>query len=88
MSSVQGTSKRSTEEIWNKLYPDEPYDFDMTRAHSTEFSEALYKTQRFSQYDFTLAVERQSPFFYQVTLTLFICEDNQFHHELFLETNL
>ncbi|KAI3785199.1 hypothetical protein L1987_44313 [Smallanthus sonchifolius] len=67
MSSIQGISKRETEEIWNKLYPNEPYDFDMTRASSTEFSEAIYNTQSFSKYDFTLAIERQSPFFYQVS---------------------
>ncbi|KAK1433189.1 hypothetical protein QVD17_10096 [Tagetes erecta] len=67
VSSVQGMSTRETEEVWNKLYPDEPYDFDMTRALSTEFSEAIYKTQSFSKYDFTLAIERQSPFFYQVS---------------------
>ncbi|KAF5791506.1 putative Glycine-rich domain-containing protein [Helianthus annuus] len=63
-SSVQGISKSETEEIWNKLYPDEPYDFDMTRAFSTE---AVYKTQSFSKYDFALAIERQSPFYYQVS---------------------
>ncbi|KAI7736287.1 hypothetical protein M8C21_001732 [Ambrosia artemisiifolia] len=66
-SSVQGLSKRETEEIWNKLYPDEPYDLDMTRALTTEFSEAMYKTQSFSKYDFALAIERQSPFYYQVS---------------------
>ncbi|XP_076927584.1 glycine-rich domain-containing protein 1-like [Bidens hawaiensis] len=67
VSSVQGISRRETEEIWNKLYPNEPYDFDMTRALSTKFSEDMYKNQSFSKYDFTLAIERQSPFFYQVS---------------------
>ncbi|KAL8231172.1 hypothetical protein R6Q57_000950 [Mikania cordata] len=67
VSSVQKISKTETEELWNKLYPSEPYEFDTTRAFSIEFSESIYKTQSFSKYDFTLAVERQSPFFYQVS---------------------
>ncbi|KAK9066958.1 hypothetical protein SSX86_014282 [Deinandra increscens subsp. villosa] len=67
VSSVQGISKTETEEVWSKLYPNEPYEFDMARALSTEFSEDLYKSQSFSKYDFTLAIERQSPFFYQVS---------------------
>ncbi|KAL7605867.1 hypothetical protein Lser_V15G19886 [Lactuca serriola] len=70
VSSInQGTSRKETEETWNKLYPNEPYEYDMSRASSTEFSESLYngKTQSFSKYDFVLAVERQSPFFYQVS---------------------
>ncbi|CAH1421329.1 unnamed protein product [Lactuca virosa] len=61
----QETSRKETEETWNKLYPNEPYEYDMSR----EFSETLYngETQSFSKYDFVLAVERQSPFFYQVS---------------------
>lgn len=71
MSSIQGISSRETKEIWNKLYPNEPYDFDMTRG---EFSETVLDgTQSFSTYDFTLAIERQSPFFYQVaSLSIFV----------------
>lgn len=67
MSSVQGISKKETEEVWNKLYPNESYEFDLIRASLSEFSETEYGTQSFSKYDFTLAIERQSPFFYQVT---------------------
>ncbi|CAH1423364.1 unnamed protein product [Lactuca virosa] len=65
----QGTSRKETEETWNKLYPNEPYEYDMSRASSSEFSETLYNggTQSFSKYDFVLAVERQSPFFYQAS---------------------
>lgn len=59
------------EEIWNKLYPNEPYDFDMSRG---EFSETVLDgTQSFSTYDFTLAIERQSPFFYQVASLFRYC---------------
>ncbi|XP_024977761.1 glycine-rich domain-containing protein 1 isoform X1 [Cynara cardunculus var. scolymus] len=67
VSSVQGISSRDTEEIWSKLYPNEPYDFDLARPSSSEFSETVYGTQSFSKYNFILAIERQSPFFYQVS---------------------
>nr|XP_043618432.1 glycine-rich domain-containing protein 1-like [Erigeron canadensis] len=67
VSCVQGISTRETEEIWNELYPNEPYDFDMGRALSSEFSDTKYGTQSFSKYDFTLAIQRQSTFFYQVS---------------------
>ncbi|KVH92374.1 Protein of unknown function DUF1399, partial [Cynara cardunculus var. scolymus] len=66
VSSVQGISSRDTEEIWSKLYPNEPYDFDLARPSSSEFSETVYGTQSFSKYNFILAIERQSPFFYQL----------------------
>nr|GEU57922.1 hypothetical protein [Tanacetum cinerariifolium] len=67
VSSVQGIDKRETEEIWNKLYPNESYEFDMSRALSNEFSDSVYGTRSFSKYDFVLAVERQMGFFYQVS---------------------
>ncbi|GKB65704.1 glycine-rich domain-containing protein 1 isoform X2 [Tanacetum coccineum] len=67
VSSVQGIDKRETEEIWNKLYPNESYEFDTSRAASNEFSDIVYGTRSFSKYDFVLAVERQKGFFYQVS---------------------
>lgn len=68
VSSVQGFDKRETQEIWNELYPNESYEFDMSRALSSEVSETVYGTQTFSKYDFVLAIERQKGFFYQVIL--------------------
>ncbi|PWA88558.1 hypothetical protein CTI12_AA083180 [Artemisia annua] len=67
VSSVQGFDKRETQEIWNELYPNESYEFDMSRALSSECSETVYGTQTFSKYDFVLAIERQKGFFYQVS---------------------
>ncbi|XP_071710273.1 glycine-rich domain-containing protein 1-like [Rutidosis leptorrhynchoides] len=77
VSCIQGVSSIETESIWNKLYPNESYEFDMTRG---DFSETvLDKTQRFSTYDFTLAIERQAPFFYQVSRA-------HFNSDVFLES--
>lgn len=83
MSSIQGISTKETEEIWNKLYPNEYYEFDMTRG---EFPETLLDgTQSFSTYDFTLAIERQSPFFYQVSFLSF--SPLSFAYSFFLDIN-
>ncbi|CAH1427476.1 unnamed protein product [Lactuca virosa] len=84
VSSInQRTSRKETKETWNKLYPNEPYEYDISRASSSEFSETLYNggTQSFSKYDFVLAVERQSPFFYQVSRP-------HFKKDLFLQDTL
>lgn len=63
VSSIQGTSKRETEQIWNKLYPSVPYDFGSTSVSFEKVSGA----GKYSQYDLLLAVKRQVPFFYQVS---------------------
>lgn len=78
VSSIQETSRKETEETWNKLYPNQPYEFNISLASSSQFSETLYETQKFSKYDFILAVERQTPFFYQVSRP-------HFKKDLFLE---
>ncbi|XP_022751143.1 glycine-rich domain-containing protein 1-like [Durio zibethinus] len=67
VSSLQGTCKRQTEEIWNRLYPDEPYDFDLIKALSENASETLSGLEKHTKYDLISAVKRQSPFFYQVS---------------------
>ncbi|GMI67977.1 GLYCINE RICH DOMAIN PROTEIN 2 [Hibiscus trionum] len=67
VSSLQGTCKRQTEAIWSRLYPDEPYDFDSTKALSENASEALSALAKHTEYDLISAVKRQSPFFYQVS---------------------
>ncbi|XP_038997497.1 glycine-rich domain-containing protein 2-like isoform X4 [Hibiscus syriacus] len=67
VSSLQGTCKRKTEVIWNRFYPDEPYDFDFTRASSENTSETLSGLEKHTEYDLISAVKRQSPFFYQVS---------------------
>ncbi|KAG7968170.1 hypothetical protein I3843_08G139400 [Carya illinoinensis] len=67
LSSVQGTCQRQTEEIWNTLYPEEPYNFNLTRAFSEHISETLPGIEKYTQYDLVSAAKRQSPFFYQVS---------------------
>uniref|UniRef100_A0A5B7BIP7 Glycine-rich domain-containing protein 1 n=1 Tax=Davidia involucrata TaxID=16924 RepID=A0A5B7BIP7_DAVIN len=78
VSSVQGTSKKETEEIWNKLYPDEPYNFDSTRAFSYDISEKVSAAKKYTKYDLVSAVKRQGPFFYQVSRS-------HMNNDLFLE---
>ncbi|XP_041022531.1 glycine-rich domain-containing protein 1-like isoform X2 [Juglans microcarpa x Juglans regia] len=67
LSSVQGTCQRQTEEIWNTLYPEEPYNFNLTRGFSEHISETLPGIEKYTQYDLVSAAKRQSPFFYQVS---------------------
>ncbi|GAB4848832.1 hypothetical protein Ancab_003626 [Ancistrocladus abbreviatus] len=67
VSSVQGTSKKQTEEIWNTMYLEEPYDLDLTRAVLEDISQKNFQGQNFTKYDLVSAVARQSPFFYQVS---------------------
>ncbi|KAL2904118.1 Glycine-rich domain-containing protein 1 [Bienertia sinuspersici] len=65
-SSIQGTSKSKTEEIWNTMYPDEPYELD----HNRHFSDVLLKnvkSENFTSYDLVSAVRRQVSFYYQVS---------------------
>ena len=72
VSSIQGTCKRQTEEIWSRLYRNEPYDFDLTKALSENASETLSGLDKHTKYDLVSAVKRQSPFFYQVILRMII----------------
>ncbi|CAA7019781.1 unnamed protein product [Microthlaspi erraticum] len=59
VSSVNGNSKLKTEALWKTLYPEEPYDLDVS-----ERSSAL---ENCTKYDLVSAVKRQSPFYYQVS---------------------
>ncbi|KAK9061940.1 hypothetical protein SSX86_019124 [Deinandra increscens subsp. villosa] len=64
-SSVEEVSIKETEEIWNKMYPDEPYEIDFTL--SNEFSKSVHLAENHTRYDLVLAVKRQIPFSYQVS---------------------
>ena len=66
VSSVQGNCNRQTEEIWNRMYPEEPYNFNITCALSENVSQMLSGLEKYTKYDLVSAVKRQSPFFYQV----------------------
>ncbi|XVF61462.1 hypothetical protein PTKIN_Ptkin08bG0131200 [Pterospermum kingtungense] len=67
VSSVQGTCTRQTEEIWTRFYPNETYDFDLTKASSENASETVPGLEKHTNYDLISAVKRQSPFFFQVS---------------------
>ena len=68
VSTVQGICGRQTEEIWDRLYPDEPYHADLVNVSSGDISSGLVKC---TDYDLVSAAKRQSPFFYQV-MVLFL----------------
>ncbi|KAM7498831.1 hypothetical protein LguiA_023245 [Lonicera macranthoides] len=73
VSSIQGISARETDEIWNKLYPAEPYEFDSTSAFSHTLSnDEVIGAAKCTDYDLIKAIERQSPFFYQVEIILIL----------------
>lgn len=68
VSSTEKASKTETERVWKRLFPDEPYEFDSTMnnvpvRHS--------KADNFTDYDLVSAVQRQSPFYYQVIVNAY-----------------
>ncbi|KAK6923227.1 Glycine-rich domain-containing protein-like, partial [Dillenia turbinata] len=67
LSTTQKHSCRQNEEIWNRLYPEEPYVINASRALSEDIANKLSTTKKFSKYDFVSAVKRQAPFFHQVS---------------------
>ena len=66
VSTVQGFCGSQTEEIWNKLYPDEPYNSDLINLDPEDISKRTASLAKYTKYDLISAVKRQSPFFYQV----------------------
>lgn len=67
ISSVQGTSKTNTEEIWNKMYPEEPYELDYNRPFPGDVLQQNSRGDKFTSYDLVAAARRQVPFCYQVS---------------------
>ncbi|CAN1184389.1 40S ribosomal protein S4 [Linum perenne] len=66
VSSVQCVCTKQTEEVWNKLYPKEPFQLDMKRASSPlAANEKSITIEKCSKYDMVSAVKRQIPFTYQ-----------------------
>ena len=64
VSSTRATCRKQTEEIWKRMYPDEPYELNMS-THFPEHVENFQNTSKSTEYDLISAVKRQSPFFYQ-----------------------
>ncbi|CAN1773899.1 Glycine-rich domain-containing protein 1, partial [Linum perenne] len=68
VSSVQGTCTKQTEEVWNKLYPDEPFQLDMNKALSPlGANEKPVAVEKCTKHDLVAAVTRQIPFTSQVS---------------------
>lgn len=65
VSSVEDNNRKGTEEIWQRLYPEEPYEFDLAGA-SSDMSGKLAGPENCTKYDLISAVKRQAPFYYQV----------------------
>lgn len=66
VSSVNGNCKSKTEDLWKRLYPEEPYDLDLDEVDSVDISEKSSNLEKCTKYDLVSAVKRQSPFYYQV----------------------
>ncbi|XP_050211883.1 glycine-rich domain-containing protein 1-like [Mercurialis annua] len=62
VSSTEAIYKDQTEEIWNQMYPDEPYELNMNIQISSATDRSISTT-----YDLISAVKRQSSFYYQVS---------------------
>lgn len=65
-SSIQGTCKKQTEEIWKRMYPAEPYEISLTSKLTQNFDETILGDSKGTKYDLDSAVKRQCSFFYQV----------------------
>lgn len=67
LSSVNGNCKLKTEDLWKRLYPEEPYELDLNKVDSEDISKKSSALEKCTNYDLVSAVKRQSPFYYQVT---------------------
>lgn len=67
VSSVNGSCKLQTENLWKRLYPMEPYDLDLNKEISKPYD--ISALERCTTYDLVSAVKRQSSFYNEVTLT-------------------
>ncbi|CAD5319224.1 unnamed protein product [Arabidopsis thaliana] len=67
LSSVDGNCKLKTEDLWKRLYPDEPYELDLDNIDLEDISEKSSALEKCTKYDLVSAVKRQSPFYYQVS---------------------
>ncbi|KAG9139849.1 hypothetical protein Leryth_026358 [Lithospermum erythrorhizon] len=67
VSSIQGSSITNTQKAWTKLYPDQPYAFDYSADVDDDYAEKITALDKYSKYDLLSAIQRQAPFFYQVS---------------------
>jgi hypothetical protein len=71
-STVKGSSKQETSELWGSLYPEEPYELDLCCYSQENIVEKVSDTVASIRYDLVAAVKRQSSFSYQVTAVSFV----------------
>ncbi|KAL0450088.1 UNVERIFIED_CONTAM: Glycine-rich domain-containing protein 1 [Sesamum latifolium] len=69
VSSLEGSSRKATEEIWVTLFPGEPYELDMETVLQDNVCGQRVLGEKHTKYDLVSAAQRQSPFFYQVSRT-------------------
>ncbi|KAD4586251.1 hypothetical protein R6Q59_035404 [Mikania micrantha] len=67
ISSVEGYCSRVTEELWNTLYPHEPYQLQC--LHLNDAKSRLHMSSPTTKYDLASAVNRQTSFYNQVSRT-------------------
>lgn len=65
-SSVRAGSKKQSEEIWERLYPDEPFELDYNKIAFEKAIDPNAASISDITYDLVAAVQRQSSFYYQV----------------------
>ncbi|XP_057784320.1 glycine-rich domain-containing protein 1-like [Salvia miltiorrhiza] len=66
ISSVEGTSKKQTEDVWKTLFPGEPFELDLELQQENISGQGVVE-EKFTKYDLVSAVQRQTPFFHQVS---------------------
>ncbi|KAK4410110.1 Glycine-rich domain-containing protein 2 [Sesamum angolense] len=67
VSSAGEASRSTTEEVWKTLYPGEPYELDLNSARQDNIHGRNVGGVKCTKYDLIAAVQRQTPFFYQVS---------------------
>ena len=70
-SSIQGVCKKQTEEIWNRMYPSEPYEPIWRSQLTDNLGATILGASESTKYDLDSTVRRQTSFFYQVMKKIF-----------------
>lgn len=66
LSIVEGTCTKQTEQIWNDMYPAEPYHLEQSSNSLISNLGSDTVPQRSTKYDLVAAVKRQSSFYKKV----------------------
>ncbi|XP_021743718.1 glycine-rich domain-containing protein 2-like isoform X2 [Chenopodium quinoa] len=66
-STTQRTSLNQMNEIWTRMFLDEPFEVDLSNPMTESDAVSKSDSQKSTDYDLVSAVKRQSTFFYQVS---------------------